>query len=133
MKSLADRRTMLLSVGTAVAVAVAGAAPAHSVEISGTVEFEGGAAIPKGEIEIHIEDPTVRESAQHGAAETRVASSGKSRTIEFSFSLPSSSTASPGSQIIARLERADGWLLARGSAQLAIDAPVYITLYTAMY
>ena len=39
----------------------------------------------------------------------------------------------PTQQIVARLEREDGWLLARGSAQIEPGAPVEITLFTVMY
>ena len=36
-------------------------------------------------------------------------------------------------QVVAELQRADGWLLARGSAQVEGDLAVEITLYTVMY
>jgi hypothetical protein len=34
---------------------------------------------------------------------------------------------------VVRLERADGWLLARGSARIEAGAPVEVTLNTVMY
>ncbi len=34
---------------------------------------------------------------------------------------------------MARLERADGWLLARGSAPLNAGSPVPVTLYAVTY
>lgn len=129
----ANRRVMLSAAGVAAVIVIAGAASAQSADISGTVGFEGGAVVPKGEIEIYIEDRAVHDDARRRAATTRVRSDGASRTINFSFSPPTSSTASPGAQIVARLERADGWLLARGRAQSEIDSPVRITLYTVMY
>jgi hypothetical protein len=49
------------------------------------------------------------------------------------LSPPASSTSSPTLRIVARLERADGWLLARGSAQLEAGAPVHVTLNVVMY
>lgn len=128
MKRLTDRRTILLAAGAAAVVAAAGAVSAQSAGVSGTVAFEGGAVIPAGEVEIYIEDP----AAHDDAVRTRVESGGKSRTMDFSLP-PTSSTASSGTRIVARLERADGWLLARGSAQLGIDSPVHITLHTAMH
>jgi hypothetical protein len=36
-------------------------------------------------------------------------------------------------QIVARLERADGWLLARGSTQFAAGGSVTVTLNEAVY
>jgi hypothetical protein len=36
-------------------------------------------------------------------------------------------------QIVARLERADGWLVARGSARFEAGSPVYVTLSAVMY
>lgn len=124
---------MLLAAGIVTVGVVAGKVPAQSADINGVVEFEGGAPIPKGEIEIHVEDPTTQDDVRQGASTTRVRSDGASRTIDFTLSSSTSSAASLGAQIVVRLERADGWLLARGSAQLQIGSPVYITLHTVMY
>ncbi|EHK74547.1 hypothetical protein SM0020_28325 [Sinorhizobium meliloti CCNWSX0020] len=66
-------------------------------------------------------------------AQTRVKSDGKSKTIAFSLSVPGSATASPTRRIVARLERADGWLVARGSIQLKAGAPVHLTLNPVIY
>lgn len=126
-----DRRTMLLAAGTAAVAAVAGAAPAQSPDIRGTVEFEGGAFIPKGQLAITVEDPALRDDPQHSAASMRVESDGGSRMMD--FSLPQAGPASESAQVVARLERADGWLLARGSAPLEAGAPILVTLYTVMY
>jgi hypothetical protein len=65
--------------------------------------------------------------------QTRIESDGGSKTIAFSLSPPASSTASPTLQIVARLERADGWLVARGSAQIKAGSLVYVTLNAVMY
>jgi hypothetical protein len=124
---------MLLVAGTAIAAAVAGPAAAQAPEIHGTIEYEGGAKIPKGDIEIYIEDPAVQGHAQPRAAATQVKSNGGSKSMEFSLALPARSTASPTRQIVARLLREDGWLLARGSTQFEVGTPVHITLFTAMY
>lgn len=130
MTCRADRRTVLLLIGTAAVATVAGTAPAQAGDISGTVEFEGGALIPKGEIAIHIEDATYQEDAPPRAAGMRVRSDGKSKSVGFSFP---PSMASPEARIVARLERADGWLLARGSARLEVGSAVTLVLRTVMY
>lgn len=129
----ASRRAMLLAAGAAVVAALAARASAQPAGISGTVAFEGGAAIPAGEIAIHVEGPAVEDDARPGAAGTHLTSDGKSRTMDFSLSPPLGSTASPRTRIVARLERADGWLLARGSASLGTGSPVSIVLRTVMY
>lgn len=132
MKRPTDRRTVLMAAGAAVVAAAAGTVAAQSMDIRGAVKFEGGAVIPEGHIEIYLEDPAVQDNARRRTAKTRIKSDGLSKTI--AFSLPSSSTASsPKLQIVARLERVDGWLLARGSAQFETVSPAYITLNTAMY
>jgi hypothetical protein len=95
--------------------------------------FEDGTKIPEGRLEIYLEDPAVKDKAQRRAATTSVESDGGSKAIEFSLSPPASSTASPTLRIVARLERADGWLLARGSAQVEAGSPVQVTLNTVMY
>lgn len=133
MMRLADRRTMLLAAGSAAVAAVAGTVLAQSTGIRGTLEFEDGKIIPKGRIEIYVDDPATKGDVRHSTATTRVESDGGSKTIDFSLSPLTSSTVSTGTQIVARLERADGWLLARGSARLETGSPVHITLYTAMY
>lgn len=133
MERLAGRRAVLLAAGTAVLAAVGGAASAQAADIVGTVEFEGGAVIPEGEVDIYAEGAAVEGDARHGAARTRVRSDGGSKVIAFSIAPPTGSTVSPGTRIVARLERADGWLLARGSARIGIGSPVSIVLRTAMY
>jgi len=124
---------MLLAAGAAAVAAVAGAGSAQSTGVSGTVEFEGGAAIPKGEVEIYIEASAAQDDALHPPAMTRAESDGRSGAIDFSLTLPADATASPRPRVVARLERADGWLLARGSAQLEIDSPVRVVLHPVMY
>jgi hypothetical protein len=128
MKRPIDRRTVLATAGAAAVAAAAGPVAAQSTAIRGAVAFEGGAVIPEGHLEIYLED-----NARRRAAETRIKSDGKSKAIEFSLSPPASSTASPTLQIVARLERADGWLVARGSAQFEAGSPVNVTLNAVMY
>jgi uncharacterized lipoprotein YbaY len=133
MKRPTDRRTLLITAGAAAVAAAAGPAAAQSTDIGGAVTFEGGAVIPKGHLEIYLEDPAIQDNAQRRVAKTRIESDGASKTIEFSLSPLASSTASPTLQIVARLERADGWLVARGSARFEAGSPVYVTLNTVMY
>ncbi|MCV3240323.1 hypothetical protein [Mesorhizobium sp. ZC-5] len=134
MKRPTDRRTILMAAGAAAVAAAAGTvAAAQSTDIRGAVTFEGGAVVPKGHLEIYLEDPAIQDSARRRAAKTRIESAGKSEAIEFSLSPPASSAASPTLRIVARLERADGWLLARGSAQVETGSPVSVTLNTVMY
>jgi uncharacterized lipoprotein YbaY len=133
MKRPTDRRTLLIAAGAAAVAAAAGTVAAQSTEIRGAVTFEGGAVIPKGHLEIYLEDLAIQDNARRRAAETRVKSDGGSKTIAFFLPLPASSTASPTLQIVARLERADGWLVARGSAQFKAGSPISVTLNTVMY
>ncbi|SDQ13696.1 hypothetical protein [Pseudovibrio sp. Tun.PSC04-5.I4] len=135
MKHLTNRRTVLLAAGLLVTGTATGAEAiaVQSTDISGTVQFEDNAVIPKGHIKIYLKDPAIQANARELATKTQIKSAGKSKTIAFSFSLPASAIASPTLQVVARMEREDGWLLARGSAKIEVDAPVEITLYTAMY
>jgi len=133
MKRPTDRRTVLMTAGAAAVAAAAGPVAAQSTDIRGAVTFAGGAVIPKGHLEIYLDDPAIQDNARRRVAETRIESDGGSKAIEFSLSPPASSTASPTLQIVARLERADGWLLARGSAQLEAGSPVHVTLNAVMY
>jgi hypothetical protein len=126
-----DRRTILIAAGAAAVAATAWPVTAQSADIRGAITFMGGAVIPEGHLEISLDDPAVTGKIRPAAA--RITSDGKSKSIP--FSLPSSvgSTPSPTLQIVARLERADGWLLARGSAQVDAGSPVSVTLKTVMY
>jgi uncharacterized lipoprotein YbaY len=133
MKRPTDRRAVLMVGGAAALAAATGAASAQSTDVRGVVTFAGGRSIPEGNIKIYLENLAIQDSAQRRVAETRVNSDGGSKTIDFSFSRPASTTASPTLQIVARLERADGWLLARGSAQIKASVPVEITLNDAVY
>ena len=133
MKRPTDRRTVLLIAGVAAVAAAVGPVAAQPTDIRGAVTFQGGAVIPKGYLEIYLEDTAIQDNARRRVAKTRVKSDGRIKTIAFSLSPPASATASPTLQIVARLERADGWLVARGSAQFAAGSPVYVTLNAVMY
>jgi uncharacterized lipoprotein YbaY len=101
--------------------------------MNGTVTFEGGKTIPEGHLEIYLEDRAVDDTALRRLAETTIDSDGGSETIAFTLSPSASFAPSPALQIVARLERADGWLVARGSTQLDTGLPVTIVLNTVMY
>ena len=135
MKGLTDRRAVLLAAGTAAAAAVAGTVSAQPGAIHGTVVYEGGVEIPKGELVIRLEGAAPSGAARAAAAEARVPSEGRAKQVE--LSIPGTATARAAAaapqEIVARLEREDGWLLARGSAAFTDGAPVEIVLYTAMY
>jgi uncharacterized lipoprotein YbaY len=137
VKHPTDRRTVLMTAGAVagavIVAAAAGPVAAQSPDIRGTVTFAGGAVIPEGNLEISLEDPAIQDTARRRAAKTRVVSDGGSKAIAFSLSPPASLTASPTLQIVARLERADGWLVARGSARYGAGSPVHVTLSTVMY
>ena len=131
MRRPSNRRAVLVAAGVAAVVAAAGPVPAQLPDISGEVAFAGGAAIPEGELEIYLEDPAIQESELRRAAEARMKSDGKSEVIAFSFS--SNSTTSPTLRVVARLERGDGRLVARGSAQVETGSPVHVTLNVVIY
>ncbi|MDX0515383.1 hypothetical protein GOD47_13705 [Sinorhizobium medicae] len=133
MRHPTNRRTMLMTAGAAAVAAVAGPVAAQSTDIRGAVTFEGSAVIPEGHVEIYLEDPAIQDKARRRGTQTRIKSDGRSKSIAFTLSLPASTTASPTRRIVARLERADGWLVARGSTQLEADTPVYLTLNAVIY
>ena len=133
MKRPTDRRTVLIAAGAAALATAAGTGAAQSSDIRGAVKFAGGVAIPEGQVEIYLEDLSIQDRLQRRVAETRVESDGKSATIGFSLSRPANATASPRLQIVARLERPDGWLVARGSARFDTSAPACVTLKEAIY
>lgn len=134
MKHPTSRRGALLAAGLLATstAALTDTVAAQATDVSGTVKFQGDAVVPKGHIVIYPEDPAVPKAAAL-AVKTQLKSDGGTKSIAFSFSLPAGATASPTLLIVARLERGDGWLLARGSAKLKADRPVEITLNTVMY
>jgi uncharacterized lipoprotein YbaY len=133
MKPPTHRRAVLVTAGAAVLAVATGAAAAQSTDIQGTVTFAGGTAVPEGQLAVYLEDPAIQNSPARRIAKTRIDSDGGSRSITFSLSWPAGTAAAPTLRIVARLERADGWLLARGSAPFRTDAPVTVTLKAAMY
>jgi uncharacterized lipoprotein YbaY len=133
MKRPTDRRTVLMAAGVAAFAAATGTVAAQATDIRGSVTFAGGTAIPEGHIEIYLEDLAIQDNAQRRVAETFVESDGGSKTMDFSLPEPASPTAAPTLQIVARLTRADGWLIARGSAKFEAGAPADLTLNKVIY
>ena len=133
MTKSTDRRTVLIAAGTAAVVAATGPVAAASTDVHGTVIFEGPATIPEGQLEVYLEDPAILDKTQRRIATTRIASDGQSRAVTFSLAPPVGFAATPTQRIVARLERADGWLLARGSARLGTGSPVRVALSAVMY
>jgi hypothetical protein len=133
MKRPAGRRAVLIAAGTAAVAVAARPAAVQAAELRGSVVFEGGAAIPEGRLEIYLEDPAIQDKARRRAAETRIESDGKSKAVSFSLTPPAGWATSPTRRIVARLERADGWLLARGSAPASASSPVQVALGAVMY
>jgi uncharacterized lipoprotein YbaY len=133
MKRPTDRRTVLMTAAAAAVAAAAVPVAAQSTDIRGEVTYQGGTVIPEGHLEIYLEDPAIQDSARRRAAETRIESDGGSKAITFSMSPSASPTASPTLRIVARLERTDGWLVARGSAPFEAGSPVHVTLNTVLY
>jgi uncharacterized lipoprotein YbaY len=133
MNRMTDRRTVLIAAGTAAVAAVARQATAQSTDFRGTVIFKGGAVIPEGRLEIYLEDPAIQDKARRRTAKTHIESDGKSRAMAFSLATPAGLAGSSTQRIVARLERADGWLLARGSAQVGTGLPVQVALSAVVY
>ena len=134
MKRMTDRRTILLA--TATAAAMAGTVAAQSPQIMGTVVYESGGAIPQGLIRISLDDGGSAERSGNAreAGPASMDSNGKATSVGFAVqqSALAARSATPV-EIVATLERHDGWLLARGSAPFTPDQPVTITLYPVMY
>ena len=132
MKRSPDRRTVLLAAGVAAASAAWPAATQAS-EIAGAVTFEGGVAIPKGQLEIYLDDPALGVGEQRRVATTIIVSDGHSKHIAFTLPALEAGAAPATLVIVARLEREDGWLLARGRTPFHVGAPVSVTLTPVMY
>ena len=106
---------------------------AQSAEVRGRVTLEGGGAVPEGLLEVYFEDTADQDRARLRATKASIQSDGGSRAIDFSLSPPADPTTSPTLQIVARLERGDGWLLAGGSSRFEAGAPVSVALHAVMY
>lgn len=112
-------------------MAMATMATAQPDGIDVTVAFEGGAVIPEGRVEIYLDDPSSGGDARRRGDGAYVESGGKSKTLD--VFLPTGAAGSPAREIVAVLEREDGWMLARGSATFEGHSSVRIVLDVAMY
>lgn len=133
MQGSPDRRKILTLAGAAAVAAIAWPAAARPTDMDGIITFEDGTTIPEGFLEISLEDPAIRDEASRKVAETRLESDGGSTSIAFALTPPATLAAASGLEIVARLERADGWLLARGSARVEAGAAVHVRLNMVMY
>lgn len=106
---------------------------AQTTGILGMVVYQDGEKIPKGSIQIKFQDPGAKGDAIPREAAIRIESDGGSKSMPFSLAIPASLTSSPTHEVVAQLLREDGWLLARGSAQIEAGKQVSITLNTVMY
>ena len=128
MNRLIGRRAAFAIAAAAGAALAAGQAVA---DVRGEVVLADGGPVPEGTLEVRIEDPAAPHPAARFAATTRISSDGTSRRLPFALPSPDGTPGSP--EVVAVLERLDGWLVARGSAPLAADGPVRVTLYPVMY
>jgi hypothetical protein len=133
MKRPTQRRTVLMAAGAAAIAVVTGSAAAQPANIDGAIVFAGGKVIPEGRIEIYLEDRVTQDRALRRVAATQVTSDGASRTINFTVTGPAHDADVTSLQIVARLERADGWLLARGSALFKPGHSIDVMLSSVVY
>lgn len=104
---------------------------AQTRTIVGTLSYPDKKIIPKGQVEVFLKGNDV--NADPDSVKTLLTSDGSLQYITFSLELPADTQISKVSQVVARLKREDGWLLARGSANLTTRTPINITLNTVMY
>ena len=134
MKRPTDRRTVLMTAGAAAVAAAAGPVAAQSPDIRGAVTFEGGAAIPEGQLEIYLEDPAIQDSARRRVAETRIE---ERRRVEDDRLFPVPRP--PARQPRRRCGSLRAWSgrmagCSRGAAhELEAGSPVDVTLNAVMY
>ena len=97
--------------------------------VEGSVIYEADGPIPQGRVSLILEERSSDGKRESDAV--MLDSVGKDKAIAFSMPMPEGEA--EGMQIVARLERADGWLLARGSAPVTPGLPVEVTLNTVLY
>ncbi|WP_405117430.1 hypothetical protein L0Z64_05705 [Phaeobacter sp. BS23] len=116
------RRTLLLGAAGFALTALTYRAKAQSEVVQGRLIFAGDAKIPKGRITIFLSS-LGQPGTSDPALEFDLISTGRAKRIDFTLSSAALSALSPTLQVVARLERADGWLIARGSTKLPEQAP----------
>ncbi|MEM7710444.1 MAG: hypothetical protein AAF264_06780 [Pseudomonadota bacterium] len=123
-------RQILRSFAMAVGLTAASLGSALAEGVSGTINYANGMPIPKGRIFLRVEDTTMSEPAPW----TALAHGGPARALAFALDTPARQTAMPTPQVVVRLERPDGWLIARGSAVVKEDGrEVRVILYPVAY
>ncbi|WP_372573655.1 hypothetical protein [Ruegeria jejuensis] len=133
MSCTPDRRIIWIAASALAVSVIAPPVGAQTKDIRGSILYEDNGKIPEGRVFIYLENPAVQYKTRAIVPKTSVNSDGKSRVIEYSFSWPARLKASPELRVVARLERDDGWLIARGSAPFKTGAPAKITLNQALY
>ncbi|WP_040173496.1 hypothetical protein [Phaeobacter piscinae] len=126
------RRALLLGAAGFALTALTYRAKAQSEVVQGRLIFAGDAKIPKGRITISLSN-SGQPGTSDPALEFDLISTGRAKRIDFTLSSAALSALSPTLQVVARLERADGWLIARGSTKLPAGSPLHITLNQVMY
>ncbi|MTH99398.1 hypothetical protein [Roseibium sp. RKSG952] len=135
MRHLFDRRMLMIATGLLAAGigSTSETAMAQPALVHGTVTFAGNEHIPEGRLVFDLREMENRNNLDELADNAPLQSTGKQGEISYSVNLPAALKPSNKLVIVARLERADGWLIARGSARLAPDQPADITLHKVMY
>ncbi len=110
------------------------AVKSQSNTISGTITYAGNEAIPKGQVKIFLKDSQTQSKSQVTVSQTQLISTGKAKTLAYTFAMPSKTKVSQVQLIEVRLERADGRLLARGSEKVREErTPTDVMLYKVVY
>ncbi|MFS4438009.1 hypothetical protein ACMA5I_07330 [Paracoccaceae bacterium GXU_MW_L88] len=133
-RNLISRRKYLSLLGALIFTLTTGVAltdrAVAQTALDATLVSANGEAIPEGEIVIVFEGAESELQSRRAAPAMRFKSEGGAKAVKVSLpAVPSGENV----QIVARLERADGWLLARGSAKLRGDGPVEVMLHQVMY
>lgn len=119
------------SVAIAAALTVASAGSAWSEGVSGTIAYVGDMPVPKGRILLRVEE---NSTSAHGPWTALARGGDPDDTLAFVLDPPQRPTASPKPRVVARLERQDGWLIARGSATVEADGDgIRVVLYPVTY
>jgi hypothetical protein len=122
-----DRRSFLAALSAAL-LTLGAPVMAETPEIRGVVAFAGDEPIPQGALRIHLD--VAGSDAARPTPSADLVADGKSTALEFTLARPASAQVL---QVVARLEREDGFLLARGSAAVEPGRPVRIVLRAVMY
>lgn len=102
--------------------------------VSGAITFAEHAKIPKGELKLFLRETSQSHSKIELKLQDPLKSSGTVKSYAFMASLPKTLHSVTPLQLIAQLERSDGWLIARGSVLVSnIKAQQNITLFPVMY